>query len=125
LIVAESLTACESKAPASGTIDSTTQESALMDFMRSCWHYGANSEADDLSVTIVMQMNPDRTLKSAEIVPADRTKMVDPEYKQFAESALRAVTKCGEDGREFPINPARPYSEWSEISARFHMNDLN
>ena len=51
--------------------------------------------------------------------------MADSEYGQFAESALRAVMKCGEGGREFPIDPDRPYSEWSEISARFRMNDLN
>jgi hypothetical protein len=95
-----------------------------MSFLRSCWRYGGDTEANNLSVTIVMQMNPDRTLKSAEIVPADRAKMADPEYKQFADSALQAVMKCGEGGQEFPINPDRPYSEWSEISARFRMNDF-
>jgi hypothetical protein len=77
------------------------QELAQKNFMLSCWHYGGDSGADDLSVTIVMQMNPDRTLKSAEIAPVDRPKISDPEYKQFAESALRAVMKCGEGNRGF------------------------
>lgn len=124
LVLAGVFAACASEVEPQDPEDWSGQ-AELRDFVRTCWFLDTKAIGDDRTVTVVMQMNPDKTLKSAEIDPADRGKMDDPDYRGFAESALRAVQKCGEDGRKFPISDDLAYTEWSEIKSLFRGDRLN
>lgn len=124
LVLAGALTACASEEQSQDAGDWSGQ-TEFRNYVRSCWVFNTKATEDDRTVTIVMQMNPDKTLKRAEIDPADHGKMDDPDYRVLAESALRAVQKCGEGGKKFPIGDDLAYTEWSEIKARFQSSDLN
>jgi hypothetical protein len=118
------LAACSSQAPKATSVESADAYSEFRNYVRSCWFFGGNVKPKLDPVTLIIQMNSDKTLKSAEIDPADREKMSDPAYGDFARSALRAVQKCGEEQRQFPIPDGRPYDEWNLIIARFATTDF-
>jgi hypothetical protein len=119
-----STAACSSS---SGQVESDipdSEKSELINYIRACWYSPSPSQSRDFIVTIVMHMNRDATLQSAEIAESDRDRLSDPEYQTFAMAALRAVEKCAEGGKAFPINLERDYEIWSEVRARFRESDL-
>lgn len=101
-----------------------SEKTELINYIRSCWYSPGVSQSSDFIVTIVMHMNRDATLQSAEIAESDRQRLSDPEYNSYAMSALHAVQKCGESGEPFPINLERDYEIWSVIHARFREADF-
>jgi hypothetical protein len=103
---------------------SDSEKTELISYIRACWYSPSPPQARNFIVTIVMHMNRDATLQSAEIAESDRDRLSDPEYQTFAMAALRAVEKCAEGGRAFPINLERDYEIWSEVRARFRESDL-
>jgi hypothetical protein len=101
-----------------------SEEAELVSYIRSCWYSLEGRSSSDLTVTIEMEMNRDGSLLKAEIAREDRSRMSDPVYNAFARNALRAVRKCGADGKQFPINLQRDYGVWSEIAALFRESDF-
>ena len=67
---------------------------------------------EQVAVEIRAIMNPDGTVRSAEIVDAGRYNS-DPRLRRHAEAALRAVKNpsC----QPFTMLPANAYDEWSTI----------
>ena len=118
------LAACSSQAPKATSVESADAYSEFRNYVRSCWFFGGDVKQKLDPVTLLIQMNSDKTLKSAEIDPSDRERMSNPAYNDFARSVLRAVQKCGEGGKQFPIPDERPYSEWNLIIARFVATDF-
>lgn len=121
----QSLAACSAASEQDEADIPDPEKTQLINYIRACWHLPADTvTSEDFVVTIVMQMNRDATLRSAEISEPDRERMSDPGYRSFAQSALRAVQKCGSDGQAFPINRDRDYEIWSVVRARFRESDF-
>ena len=96
------------------------EEDALRNYIRGCWFSpGGGASASELVVTLEIKLNPDATLRNVEISGKDRSRMNDPVFRSFAESAKRAVDKCGADGQPFPLNLQRDYAVWGYILASF------
>lgn len=71
-------------------------------------------------ITLVLDMNPDGTVRKAEI--SDRSRMGDPSYRSAAESALRAVLnpRCS----PLPL-PADSYeSQWRTLTLNFDPKEM-
>ena len=96
------------------------EEDALRNYIKGCWFSaGGGASATELVVTLEIKLNPDATLRNVEISRKDRGRMGDPVFRSFAESAKRAVDKCGADRQPFPLNLQRDYAVWGYILARF------
>jgi outer membrane biosynthesis protein TonB len=101
------------------------EEDALRNYIRGCWFSsGGGASASELVVTLEIKLNPDATLRGVEISRKDRGRMGDPVFRSFAESAKRAVDKCGADRQPFPLNLQRDYAVWGYILARFRESDF-
>ena len=101
------------------------EEDALRNYIRGCWFSsGGGASASELVVTLEIKLNPDATLRGVEISRKDRARMSDPVFRSFAESAKRAVDKCGADRQPFPLNLQRDYAVWGYILARFRESDF-
>lgn len=113
--------------PVSGTapITSDTLQLGEMDALRyqlaKCWNLPAGAvNAEDLIVDIRIEVNPDRTVKSAEIVDQSRYNS-DSFFRAAADSARRAVYNpmCN------PLAlPADKYDIWKDILIRFNPQDM-
>ena len=87
---------------------------------RDCWFSARGRRIGERTrVTLEIKLNPDATLRNVEISRKDRARMGDPVFRSFAESAKRAVDKCGADRQPFPLNLQRDYAVWGYILARF------
>jgi len=77
-----------------------------------CWSLPAGArEAEDLSIEIKMSMNPDGTVRQAQILDQNRLGR-DPFFRAAAESALRAVLnpRCN------PLKlPLEKYQQWQNM----------
>lgn len=95
---------------------SRSELDAIRDRVRPCWNFPAGApNAEKLTVTIEMQMNPDGTVRDAHIV--DRSRLHDPFYRAAAEAALRASKnpRC----QPFPL-PAEKYNTtWKTLTFDF------
>ncbi|MEO8557583.1 MAG: hypothetical protein ABI439_00870 [Rhodospirillales bacterium] len=94
---------------------------AIRDRIRPCWNFPAGAkDADQLLVSIDVQMNPDGTVREARIVDTGRM-MSDAYYRSAAESALRAVLNpaC----QPLPLSPEK-YNTWKSMTLRFDPRDL-
>jgi outer membrane biosynthesis protein TonB len=111
----------QSAAPALSTRLTISEEDALRRQVEQCWNppIGAR-DAQNLIVEVTINVNPDRTVQSAEVV--DKSRMaVDPYFRAAGEAALRAIynPKCS------PLElPADKYEQWKAIDFTFDPRDM-
>ncbi|MDP3371766.1 MAG: hypothetical protein Q8S21_02610 [Candidatus Paracaedibacteraceae bacterium] len=94
---------------------------AVRQTLRKCWTFHAGSQgAKDIVVDIQMELEPDGTVKSAEIMDKDRLAK-DPAFRTAAESAKRAVLdpNCS----PLPL-PPKKYEQWKTSAFRFDPKDM-
>ena len=80
-----------------------------------CWRMDSGAQrAENLSVRIRIQANPDGTIKDAQIV--DKERLSDPYYRTAAEAALRAAKdpRCA----KLPLSLDK-YSLWKQMTLNF------
>ena len=98
-----------------------TEIDAVRQTISKCWTFHAGSQgAKDITVDIEMKLDPDGTVKHAEIV--DKARMArDPNFRTAAESAKRAVLdpNCS----PLPL-PEKKYNEWKELIFAFNPKDM-
>ena len=85
-----------------------------------CWTLPAGIDGNKIEGMVVklrIQVRPDRTVQRVSIV--DRSRMdSDPTYRTVAESARRAVDRCGK------LNlPEDKYTLWRDINMSFRPED--
>lgn len=92
---------------------------SLRSQLTSCWNFPVGAKRpEELVVDVKVEMNPDRTVKSTEVVFVNTSRM-DNFYRSAAEAARRAVLKCQ------PLQvPNDRYELWSTIVIRFDPKEL-
>jgi outer membrane biosynthesis protein TonB len=111
----------ESKAQANNNIApnisdraSMTELDAIRRHIEACWRIDPGKEGiENLSVEIKVFINPDRSVREAQIVDMTRY-FVDSSFRTFANSARNAVLACG----NIPISPER-YNTFKEMTLNF------
>jgi outer membrane biosynthesis protein TonB len=97
-----------------------SEEDALRRQIEQCWNVPTGArDAQNLIIELHLEINPDRTVRTAEIV--DNGRMGDPFYRAAAESARRAVLnpKCS------PLAlPEDKADEWHSMTMRFNPQDV-
>ena len=97
-----------------------SEEDALRHQIEKCWVVPTGArDAQNLIIELHLEVNPDRTVQSVDIVNSDR--MSDPFFRAAAESARRAVLNpnCS------PLNlPEDKASLWHSINLRFNPQDV-
>ncbi len=86
-----------------------------------CWHIPAGTrDVENLVIYIAVVMNPDGTVRRAEIV--DRARVTrDPIFRAVAASALRAVI----DPQCSPLKlPPQKYQQWKNFTLSFNPKEL-
>lgn len=94
---------------------------AVAQQLRKCWIVPAGAkDAEDLSIEIRVNMNPDATVQSAQIVDIDRV-LTDQTFRAAAESALRATKnpRC----QPLPL-PLDQYQQWQTMDVFFDPRDM-
>ncbi len=89
--------------------------------LRRCWIVPAGAkDADELIISIRVDMNPDATVRNSLIVDMERT-MTDTFYRAAAESALRATKnpRC----QPLPL-PLDQYEQWRTMTLNFNPQDM-
>jgi len=98
-----------------------SEEDALRRQISQCWNMPVGArEAENLIVEVLIDVNPDRTVRSARIV--DQMRMASDSYfRAAAESALRALRhpKCS----PLELNPDK-YEQWKTIRFNFDPRDM-
>lgn len=100
---------------------SISEMDALRQQLAGCWNIMAGAaNAEDLKVEIRVEVNPDRTVKLAQVVDQGRYNS-DTFYRAMAESALRAV----QNPRCSPLRlPEDKYSTWRTMTIVFDPKDM-
>ncbi|MDX2028125.1 MAG: energy transducer TonB [Alphaproteobacteria bacterium] len=114
-------TPATSQAPALSDRLTISEEDALRRQIQQCWNMPIGArDAHNLIVEVIINVNPDRTVQSAEIV--DKSRMAtDSFYRAAAESALRALY----NPRCTPLElPADRYDQWKRINFTFDPRDM-
>ena len=93
-----------------------SEEDALRAQLAQCWNVMAGAKyAEDLVVAVKVNMNPDRTVRSASIADQLRYNR-DSHFRAAADAALRALR----NPRCTPLKlPENKYEEWKTITIRF------
>jgi hypothetical protein len=95
-----------------------TQMDALRAAIQECWNVPVGAEgADKLVVRVQFKMTPDGIVDGfPEVLNSD----ANPSFRPMAESARRAVLRCG------PYNflPADKYDEWKEVIINFSTSGM-
>jgi hypothetical protein len=73
----------------------------------------------DMEVAIRAELDPDGAVRSVLAMP-DQSKLSDPNYRMFVESAKRAIIKCSP--LKFPAS--MPYEEWKTATFNFSPRDM-
>lgn len=111
----------EGTAPTTSETLQLSEMDALRYQLAKCWNIPSGAmNAEDLIVDIRIQVNPDRTVQSAEIVDQMRYNS-DSFFRAAADSARRAVFNpmCS------PLAlPADKYEIWKDILIRFNPKDM-
>lgn len=88
--------------------------------LRRCWNPPpGGKDAEDMVISIELQMNPDGSVRRADI--ADKSRMSDPYFRASAEAGLRAVLnpRCN------PLKlPPEKYRQWQEITINFDPKEM-
>lgn len=100
---------------------SLSEQDALRSQLAKCWNIlpGAR-DAEDLVVAVALNMNPDATVRSAEIVDKGRYTR-DSFFRAAADSALRAVRHPFCTPLRLPLDK---YSQWRNITINFDPREL-
>jgi len=100
---------------------SVSEMDAIRQQIARCWLVPAGAkEGESLAVEIRVRMNPDRTVREAEVVESGRMRS-DPFFRAAAESALRALRNpsCT------PLNlPPEKYETWKSFTITFDPRDM-
>ncbi len=107
--------------PALGDRLTISQEDALRRQISSCWNMPIGArDAKDLIVEVLIEMNEDRTVRSAEIVDQNRLAR-DSHFRAAAEAALRALRhpRCSP-----LLLPEDQYEQWKSIRFNFDPRDM-
>lgn len=100
---------------------SVSEIDAVRQQFKRCWLVPAGAKAgESLLVEIRVRMNPDRTVRDAEVVDAARMR-TDTFFRAAAESALRALRNpsCN------PLNlPPEKYETWKSFTITFDPKDM-
>ncbi len=98
-----------------------SEEDALRRQISQCWNMPVGAKnAQDLIVEVLITVNPDRTVREAQVV--DQSRMAsDPYFRSAAESALRALRspKCS----PLELSPDK-YEQWKTIRFNFDPRDM-
>lgn len=109
-----------SNAPALADRLTISEEDALRRQISRCWNMPVGArEAEKLVVEVVIEVNPDRTVRSVEVVETSR--MSDPFFRAAAESAVRALRNPNCSPLELPPDK---YNEWNTIRFNFDPRDM-
>jgi hypothetical protein len=84
-----------------------------------CWYFDSDTHfADDPIVEVHVELLPNGTVQSAEVV--DKARMAsDADYRSAAQAALRAVLRCS------PYKlPEDKYQDWKSIVFTFNLRGL-
>ncbi len=94
---------------------------AVRQAIRKCWTFNSGTEgAKDFIVDIEMEIDPDGTVKKAEIIDKDRFSK-DPAFRIAAENARRSV--IDPNCNPLPL-PAKKYEQWKTTAFRFNPKDM-
>jgi outer membrane biosynthesis protein TonB len=98
-----------------------SQEDALRRQIGSCWNMPVGARyAEDLIVEVLIEVNEDRTVRSAQVVDQLRYAS-DPYFRAAAEAALRALRHP----RCTPLElPEDQYEQWKTIRFNFDPRDM-
>ena len=98
-----------------------SQEDALRRQIGSCWNMPVGARyAEDLIVEVLIEMNEDRTVRSAQVVDQRRYSS-DSHFRAAAEAALRALRHP----RCTPLAlPEGQYEQWKTIRFNFDPRDM-
>ncbi|MGH6934239.1 MAG: cell envelope integrity protein TolA [Dongiaceae bacterium] len=97
------------------------EENAIRDYIHGCW-FSDNGKPGfvDMVATIQIDVNPDGSVRQAEVAPMDRLRMQsDAFFRAFVEDARRAVLKCD----RLPMPQSQRYQDVSRINLRFSGRD--
>lgn len=107
--------------PALGDRLTISQEDALRRQISGCWNMpiGARN-AEDLIVEVLIEVNEDRTVRSAQVVNQSRMSS-DPYFRAAAEAAMRALRhpKCTP-----LLLPEGQYEQWKTVRFNFDPRDM-
>lgn len=104
-----------------GEVITATQIDAIRQKIRKCWLVPAGLKgAKDMVVDIKMEIAPDGTVKTAEIV--DKSRMAqDNGFRTAAENAKRAV--LDPECNPLPL-PKEKYEQWKDLEMSFNPKDM-
>jgi outer membrane biosynthesis protein TonB len=110
-----------SQAPTSpaSSIEQSAMVRAIQKQMARCWRIDAGArDADSLIVEIRVLLNPDASVRDAQIVDFERM-FRDSYFRSAAENARRAILQCS----PFRL-PANKYEVWRELTLRFDPSQM-
>jgi outer membrane biosynthesis protein TonB len=93
----------------------SNQIEAVRTKIRPCWFFSEDMRKNYVTVRIIVQMNRDGRPASSDVEDKARYQS-DPNYRLFADNALRAVNnpRC----QPWPLSPDR-YESWRKITLAF------
>jgi outer membrane biosynthesis protein TonB len=95
-------------------IEQNAMVRAIQQQMARCWRIDAGArDADSLIVEIRVKLNPDATVRDAQIVDFERM-FRDSFFRSAAENARRAILRCS----PFTLPPNK-YEVWRDLTLRF------
>jgi len=95
-------------------IERMTMARAIQQQMARCWQIEPGArDAESLIVEIRVKLNPDATVRAADIVDFERM-FRDSFYRSAAENARRAILRCS----PFDL-PTNKYDVWRELTLKF------
>lgn len=110
----------DNQAPSLSDRLTISEEDALRRQIGLCWNMPVGARnAEQLIVEVEIEVNPDRTVRSAQIV--DQARMADPFFRAAAESAVRALRhpNCT------PLAlPEGKHEQWKVIHFNFDPRDM-
>lgn len=106
--------ASQGQASQASSIEQDAMVRAIQQQMARCWRIDAGArDAENLIVEIRVVLNPDATVRDAQIVDFERM-FRDSFFRSAAENARRAILQCS----PFKL-PANKYEVWRELTLRF------
>jgi len=100
---------------------SGSEMDALRAQLSRCWKLMSGARnAEDLAVVIKLFINPDRTVRDAQVVDSMRY-YADSHYRAAADSALRAVRNPACNPLDVPPNK---YEVWKTITLTFNLKEM-
>lgn len=111
----------KSMAPSLSDRLTISEEDMLRRQISRCWNMPVGArDAENLIVEVLIDVNPDRTVRSAEVVDSSRMAS-DPFFRSAAEAALRALRHPMCSPLELPPDK---YEQWKTIRFNFDPRDM-